>query len=76
MIDKCIPRKGYVIYDENSSIGIVTSGTYSIGLEYGIGMGYIDAIHKEKNIYIEIRQKKYEAIIVKDPFINNFTLYN
>ena len=75
MIDKSIPRKGYHIYNKNINIGYVTSGTFSIGLEYGIGMGYVNSSIKEKMIFIEVRNKKYLAEIINPPFIKDFSLH-
>lgn len=70
---RSIPRSGYTIEDEEGSIiGFVTSGTQSITLNKAIGMGYLSiekAIDGEK-IYINIRNKKAEAIVVKPPFLN------
>lgn len=67
-----VPRSGYKIFDEGErEIGFVTSGTQSISLNKGIGMGYISnkkAAEGEK-IYIQIRKKKVSAIVVKPPFL-------
>jgi len=77
MQDKCIPRKDYLIYNkENIKIGKVTSGTYSIGLEYGIGIGYIESEYLEKDLYIELRNKKFKGIIIKPPFIEKYSLHS
>ena len=77
MLDKCIPRKGYKIYNnQNIKIGEVTSGTYSIGLEYGIGIGYIESNYLSKNLYLDLRNKKYKGMIVKPPFIKKFSLHS
>jgi len=77
MIDRCIPRKGYIIYDEDlNECGVVSSGTFSIGLNYGIGLGYIDTSISSKNIFIELRNKKFEGTIVKPPFINKYSLHD
>lgn len=66
-----VPRSGYDIVDENeNTIGFVTSGTQSISLNKGIGMGYLSiekAIPGEK-ILIRIRKKLAEAVVVKPPF--------
>lgn len=70
---RSIPRSGYTIEDDQGSdIGFVTSGTQSITLNKAVGMGYLSiekAIEGEK-IYINIRNKKAEAIVVKPPFLN------
>ena len=67
-----IPRSGYKIVTENgNSIGYVTSGTQSISLNKAIGMGYIQLDHAGEGgkIYIEIRNKRAEAEVVKPPFL-------
>jgi len=71
MIDRGIPRHDYAIVDEQGNgIGKVTSGTQSPSLQKAIGMGYVDkAFAKEGTaIYIDIRNQKIKAKIVKFPF--------
>lgn len=71
MIDRGIPRHDYAIVDEQGNgIGKVTSGTQSPSLQKAIGMGYVDkAFAKEgTDIYIDIRNQKIKAKIVKFPF--------
>ena len=71
--DRKIPRAGYEIRDNfGSKIGFVTSGTQSISLNKGIGMGYMEtekAVESEK-IFIKIRKDQVPAIVVKPPFLN------
>lgn len=69
---RAVPRKGYSITDEDENeIGFVTSGTQSITLGKGIGMGYIAKEHANEGdtIYIKIRKKHVPATVVKPPFI-------
>lgn len=69
---RAIPRKGYFITDKDgNTIGKVTSGSMSITLGKGIGMGYIEAEHADEGttVYIEIRNKLVEAEVVRPPFI-------
>jgi len=71
MIDRGIPRHDYEIVDaEGTVIGKVTSGTQSPSLQKAIGMGYIDkAMAKEgTEIFINIRNNKIKAKVVKFPF--------
>lgn len=72
--ERKIPRSGYEIRDNfGSKIGYVTSGTQSISLNKGIGMGYMEtkkAVESEK-IFIKIRKDHVPAIVVKPPFLNN-----
>lgn len=71
--DRKIPRSGYEIRDNfGSEIGYVTSGTQSISLNKGIGLGYVEsekAVESEK-IFIKIRNDQVPAIVTKPPFIN------
>ena len=72
MVDRGIPRHGYLIKDEQGNeIGIVTSGTQSPTLGYGVGLGYVDAAHTntDSEIYIDIRGKLLKAKVVKLPFL-------
>ncbi|HNF49459.1 MAG TPA: glycine cleavage system aminomethyltransferase GcvT [Chitinophagales bacterium] len=72
MIDRGIPRHGYLIKDEHGNqIGEVSSGTQSPSLGYGIGMGYVDIIYSAQDavIYIDIRGKLLKAKVIKLPFL-------
>ena len=66
-----IARQGYNILDENDNvIGHITSGGFSPSLEKGIAMGYIMANYSDrKNVKIEIRKKKIDAVLVDFPFL-------
>lgn len=71
MIDRGIPRHDYPIVDaEGNSIGKVTSGTQSPSLQKAIGMGYVNNAYAKEGteIYIEIRNQKIKAKVVKFPF--------
>lgn len=72
MVDRGIPRQGYKITDaEGRTIGEVTSGTQSPSLQKAIGLGYVAAEWSKPGsvIYIEIRDKKLKASVVKTPFL-------
>jgi aminomethyltransferase len=71
MIDRGIPRQHYPLFNMNDEhIGEVTSGTMSPSLKKGIGMGYVKAVHAEPGteIFVEIRDKRILARVVKMPF--------
>jgi len=77
MLDRAIPRSSYKVYVDNQLAGYVSSGAFSIGLNKGIGLAFLDyPFIKEKNILIEIRNKFYKAEIIKPPFIDNFSLHS
>lgn len=68
---KGIPRKDYIILDENENeIGVVTSGTMSPSLKKAIGLGYVKTEFSklETPIFIQIRKKIIPAKVVKTPF--------
>lgn len=70
---KKIPRNGYAIYNEQQEeIGFVTSGSQSISLEKGIGMGYVAREYTEPGtpVQVQIRKKAEPAEIKKPPFIS------
>lgn len=72
MIDRGIPRQGYKITDvQGQAIGEVTSGTQSPSLNKAIGLGYVATGHAVlgNEIFIEIRDKKLKAVVVKTPFL-------
>ena len=69
---RSVPRAGYKISDEDGQeIGFVTSGTQSISLKKGIGMGYIsnDKAAEGQTVFIQIRKKRVPANIVRPPFL-------
>lgn len=73
MLERGIPRSHYKIFDSsNIEIGHITSGTQSPLLNYGIALGYVSINDSRvgNNIFIEIRNQKVKAEIVKLPFIN------
>ncbi len=70
--ERSIPRNSYTISDAaGNDIGIVTSGTMSISLGKGIGMGFVstDFAKDGTEIFINIRKKSAPATVTKPPFI-------
>jgi aminomethyltransferase len=70
MTDKSAPpRPHYPIWANGANVGIVTSGTQSPSLGIGIGMGYVppDLARPDMKIEIEIRGKRFGALIVPKP---------
>jgi len=72
MIDKAIPRHEYEIYYNGVKVGHVTSGGYSPTLNENIGLGYVGVstgIKIDTVIQIMVRNKLYDAKVVKRPFV-------
>jgi len=66
--ERGIPRHEYPIVNEKSEvIGHVTSGTMLPDTKKGIGMGYVQTAYSKPGsiIYIQIRNKNLEAVVVK-----------
>ena len=70
-IENMISELEYTILNENDEdIGFVTSGTMSPSLQKSIGMGYVNSEYAKSDtkLYIQIRNKKIKALVVKLPF--------
>jgi len=70
MTDKCAPpRLHYPIWLNGANAGIVTSGTQSPSLGIGIGLGYVPPQFAKPGttVEIEIRGKRFAAIVVAKP---------
>lgn len=71
LLERGIPRHDYEIVDaDGNNIGIVTSGTMAPTVGKGIGMGYVKTEFStiDSEIYIQIRNNKVKAKVVKMPF--------
>jgi aminomethyltransferase len=71
LTERGIPRHDYEIVDNyGNNIGIVTSGTMAPSLGKGIGMGYVKKEFStiDSEIFIQIRNNKVAAKVVKMPF--------
>ncbi|MFN0293755.1 glycine cleavage system aminomethyltransferase GcvT [Pedobacter helvus] len=72
MVDRGIPRHDYVVVDaDGNQIGKVTSGTQSPSLQKAIGIAYVakEFAKEGTEIFIDIRNNKVKAKIVKFPFL-------
>ncbi|MGV3546815.1 MAG: glycine cleavage system aminomethyltransferase GcvT [Pedobacter sp.] len=72
MIDRGIPRHDYVVVDaDGNQIGKVTSGTQSPSLQKAIGIAYVakEFAKEGTEIFIDIRNNKVKAKVVKFPFL-------
>ena len=70
MTDKSAPpRPHYPIWANGASVGEVVSGTQSPSLNIGIGMGYVppEFAKPDTKIGIEIRGKRFAAVVVPKP---------
>lgn len=72
MIERGIPRRGCEVYKDDKRVGVLTSGTYSPVLKYGIAMAYVPSeVAKVGEIFkVKIRERFFTAEVVKMPFYN------
>ena len=64
-------RENTAIFSEdNKNIGEITSGTFGPSIQSSVAMGYVNNLFSKINtkIYLEVRGKKYPAIISNLPF--------
>ncbi|MAE74760.1 MAG: glycine cleavage system protein T [Bdellovibrionaceae bacterium] len=72
MTERGIARHGYRIVDQQGAeIGLVTSGCPSPSLNENLGIGYVQATQAEvgQQIFIDIRNRRVAAEVVKTPFL-------
>lgn len=72
MLERAIARHEHEIYFNNEKVGVVTSGGVSPVLDANIGLGYVKNIKDICTgaiVQVKIREKLYNAEIVKRPFV-------
>lgn len=72
MLDKGIARHGYDVFYNNEKVGVVTSGGFSPSRGDNIGLAFLKNLDKftiGSTIQISIREKLYNAEIIKKPFV-------
>jgi len=72
------PRHNYKITSDDKEIGIVTSGSFSPSLSYGIGMGYVLSEYNKigSKIIVQNGNVEMEAEIAEKPFYKKGTVHN
>lgn len=70
MIDRGIPRHGYLVYANGEKIGFITTGTQSPTLKKNIGLALLDRNYTklETEVEVEVRKKRLKAKVVSTPF--------
>lgn len=69
LCSKGVPREGYPLYQDDKHIGTISSGTFSPSLNVGIAMALVNVdVDENKEIQVEIRNKRIDAKIVSLPF--------
>ncbi|MEA2101546.1 MAG: glycine cleavage system aminomethyltransferase GcvT [Thermodesulfobacteriota bacterium] len=68
MLEKGIPRPGYICTKDGLPVGRITSGSISPVLNKGIALCYIDA-EISGEVKVQIRSKEIRALVTKPPFV-------
>ncbi|CBK25284.2 Aminomethyltransferase [Blastocystis hominis] len=73
MVQGAPARHGAKIYSNGELVGEITSGTLSPSLKKPVAMGYIKkGLHTAgTQVEVEVRNKKYPAVVTKMPFVPN-----
>lgn len=67
---KGIPRHGYEVYDGDTLIGVITSGTFSPTLKKGIALAKLKTNKKlGDTVSVDLRGKRALAKLVQPPFV-------
>ena len=72
MISRAIPRHEHEIFFNGDKVGVVTSGGFAPSLNQNIALGYVKNIKEiciDTTLQVMIREKLYDAVVVKKPFI-------
>ena len=75
MMDRAVPRNGYVVSSKDLKIGFVTSGNFSPTLKKNIGMALLKKEYCDIDTQIDviIRNKAFKAKVVELPFYTIYT---
>ena len=70
MVERGIPRGGYVLAMAGKDIGFVTSGTFSPSLGKNLGLGFVpvEMSREGTELQVIIRGKAVKAVVVSTPF--------
>jgi len=67
---RAFPRHGYDIFDGDTVVGKITSGTFSPSLQKPVALGYVprDNAKSGSKLEVAIRNRRFTATVVKPPF--------
>lgn len=70
MLDKGIPRTGYEVYDGETKVGFITSGTQSPTFQKNLGLALVSTASAELGtvLFVQVRKRQLKARIIETPF--------
>ena len=68
--ERGFPRPGYPILAEGDEVGVLTSGTVSPSLGYGVALGYVPLAFTQEGTSLEVdaRGRRLTAVVTRPPF--------
>lgn len=71
LLDKGVPRQGFLCLKDDEQVGVITSGSISPVLGRGIALAYLDSsVQYGEEIAVEVRSKQLRAVVRKPPFVS------
>lgn len=70
LTEKGFPRPGYPVLSDGVAVGVVTSGTVSPSLGYGVAMAFVppELSKSETELQVDVRGKSLGAVVQRPPF--------
>jgi len=70
MLERGVPREGYIVKAGDLEAGWVSSGSYSPTLDIFIGLAFLDpkVVKEDRELTLVIRNRSYRARVTKLPF--------
>lgn len=70
------PRHGFEVYQEDESVGVVTSGTYGPSVGHGIGLAYLPPDVAQPGVTLTTGPRRLEIDVTELPFYKGGTCRN
>ena len=76
LTERGFPRPGYPIVFEGADVGVVSSGTVSPSLGYGIALGYVpsELVKADTPLGVRVRDKVIPGVVQRPPFYTEGTV--
>ena len=70
LTEKGFPRPGYAVQSDGTDVGVVTSGTVSPSLGYGVALAFVppDLSKADTQLQVDVRGKAVQATVQRPPF--------
>ncbi|HSG09818.1 MAG TPA: glycine cleavage system aminomethyltransferase GcvT [Longimicrobiales bacterium] len=70
LTEKGFPRPGYAVQHDGTDVGLVTSGTVSPSLGYGVALAFVppEFAKADTQVQVDVRGKALQAVVQRPPF--------